>query len=50
MGIVVVDGGILPGGNALNPGVGKDGVAIGSTGQMALDELGGMAYFEFDID
>ena len=50
VGLVVVDGGVLSGGDALDGGVGGEAVAVGGAGEVALVEFGSVAYFEFDVD
>lgn len=50
VGIVVVDGGVLACGDALDAAVGGDAVAVGGAAEVALVELGGVSYLEFDVD
>ena len=50
MGVVVVDGGILAGGDALDAHVGEDGDSLLCANEMPLCEVGGVTYLEFDID
>ena len=49
MGVVVVDGGVLAGGDALDAHVGEDGDTLLCADEMALCEFGGVADFEFHI-
>ena len=50
MGVVVVDGGVLAGGDALDTLVGKNGHALLCTDEVPLCEVGGVAYLELHID
>ena len=49
MGGVVVDGGVLAGGDALDAHIREDGNALLCANEMSLREVGGMAYLEFHI-
>ena len=50
VGVVVVDGGVLAGGDALDAHVGEDGDSLPCANEMPLCEVGGVAYLELHID
>ena len=49
MGVVVVDGGVLARGDALDANIGEDRDTLLCADEMTLREIGGVAYFELHI-